>query len=120
MPDTDAPVFRDMKMLERKLADARQKVRNLTVMVMNPRYAPEKREILHQCERSARAEVKLRLMAIEYQRGLEGLEGPASPGFRLQEAHAKGLEDRAKLAAPARSIPVQLVFDFGRRLNDIV
>jgi hypothetical protein len=82
MPDTDAPVFRDMKLLERKLADARQKVRNLTVMVMNPRYAPEKREILHQCERSARAEVKLRLMAIEYQRGLEGLEGPASPGFR--------------------------------------
>jgi hypothetical protein len=112
-------VMPDMKTLERKLADTRQEVRNLTVMVMNPKYSPEDRELLHLCERSCRAQAKLRRIAIEYQRGLEGLEGPAHRNPRLREAFEKGLEDRARLVAPARSIPVQLVFDFGRRLNDL-
>ena len=66
----------DMKTLERKLADTRQEVRNLTVMVLNPKYSPEDRELFHLCERSCRAEAKLRRIAIEYQCGLEGLEGP--------------------------------------------
>ncbi len=90
------PVMPDMKTLERKLADTHQEVRNLTVMVMNPKYSPEDRELLHQCERSCRARLKLRLIAIEYQRGLEGMEAPAHRNPRLREAYVKGLEDRAQ------------------------
>ncbi len=54
------------------------------------------------------------------QRGLEGMEAPAHRNPRLREAYAKGLSDRAWLAAPAvPTTPVQLVFDFGRHLNDL-
>jgi hypothetical protein len=57
----------DLQTLRRKLDDARQEVRNLTVMAMNPKYSPEKVELLRNAERSARAEVKLRVKALEYQ-----------------------------------------------------
>jgi hypothetical protein len=52
--------------LQTKLADARQEVRNLTVMQMLPGLSPNKKEIMRQLERSARAEVKLRVMALEH------------------------------------------------------
>jgi hypothetical protein len=56
----------DLKVLQTKLDDARQEVRNLTVMGMAPDRTPEKAALIHNLERSARAEVKLRLMALEY------------------------------------------------------
>lgn len=56
----------DLKTLQTKLADARQEVRNLTVIAMHPDLTPEKREIVRQLERSARAEVKCRIKALEY------------------------------------------------------
>ena len=49
------PVTPDMKTLERKLRDTRQELHNLQVMVLNPKYSPEDRALLHQCERSCRA-----------------------------------------------------------------
>ena len=61
----------DSKELRQELQDARQEVRNLTVMGMNPMWSPEKRETIKQLERSARAEVKLRQMALDYQLELE-------------------------------------------------
>ena len=89
------PVVRDMKMLEQQLRDTRQELHNLQVMVLNPKYSPEDRELFILCERSCRAQVKLRRMAIEYQRSL----------------------DMTKAAPAARTASVQLVFDFGRRLK---
>lgn len=56
----------DLKILQTKLADARQEVRNLTVMQMKPGYSAEKLELLRNLERSARAEVKLRVKALEW------------------------------------------------------
>jgi hypothetical protein len=41
-------------------------------MQLRPGQSPEKVEFLHKLELSCRAEIKLRLRAIEYQRGLEG------------------------------------------------
>ena len=56
----------DLKVLQTKLADARQEVRNLTGMQMKPNQSAEKLALLHNLERSARAEVKLRIKALEY------------------------------------------------------
>jgi hypothetical protein len=56
----------DLKVLQTKLADARQEVRNLTVMGMAPNLTPEKATLIRNLERSARAEVKLRIKALEY------------------------------------------------------
>jgi hypothetical protein len=44
----------------------------LKIMQLRPGQSPEKVEFLHKLELSCRAEIKLRLRAIEYQRGLEG------------------------------------------------
>jgi hypothetical protein len=46
------------------LADARREVRNLTVMGMRPDISADEREIIRQLERSARAQVKLGLRAL--------------------------------------------------------
>jgi hypothetical protein len=51
--------------LLRELADAQQEARNLTVMAMNPKYTPKKRRLFHDLERSARAEVRLRMVALK-------------------------------------------------------
>jgi hypothetical protein len=59
-----APV--DEALLQRKLADARREVRNLTVMGMRPDLSADKRELIHNLERSVRAEVKLRIKALQY------------------------------------------------------
>jgi hypothetical protein len=56
----------DEALLERKLANTRQDVRNLTVIGMRPNLSADKRELIHNLERSARAEVKLRIKALWY------------------------------------------------------
>jgi hypothetical protein len=54
--------------IERELKNARQEVRNLQVLQMRPGLSAEKLETLRNLARSARAEVKLRLKALEYAR----------------------------------------------------
>jgi hypothetical protein len=66
MPDSPSA-----KQQEKDLASTRQEVRNLTVMALRPDLSPEKRELIRNLERSARAEVKLWVKALVYQRGLE-------------------------------------------------
>ena len=44
-------------------------VRNLTVMGMDPSQTPEQAALIKQLERSARAEMRLRKMALEYAKG---------------------------------------------------
>lgn len=61
--------------LRRKLKDAEQEVRNLTVMGMRPDLTPEKRDIIKQLERSARAEVRLRVKALNWQIDQDGKTG---------------------------------------------
>jgi hypothetical protein len=65
----------DEAQLQRDLADTRQEVRNLTVMGMRPDLSADKRELIRNAERSARAEVRLRIMALQYfqeqQRGMQ-------------------------------------------------
>jgi hypothetical protein len=53
--------------LRQKLADARQEVRNLSVMAMKPDLSPQKKEVIHHLERSARAGVTLRHKALDYE-----------------------------------------------------
>jgi hypothetical protein len=61
----------DMDMLQRALKAARQELHNLQVIQMQPGKSLERLKMLHMFERSCRTEIKLRLRAIEYQRGLE-------------------------------------------------
>jgi hypothetical protein len=56
----------DVPTLERKLARVRQEVRNLQVLAMRPGQTRAELQLLAELERSARAEVKLRLKAIEH------------------------------------------------------
>jgi hypothetical protein len=56
----------DEALLQRELANTRQIVRNLTVMGMRPDLSAKEREIVPLLERSARAELKLRIKALEY------------------------------------------------------
>ena len=56
----------DLKTLERKAAGAHQEVRNLIVMQLRPNQSPEKLALLRLLERSARAEARLRDMALEH------------------------------------------------------
>ena len=58
----------DLPTLERKLKGVRQEVRNLQVLQMRPNQPPEKLALLRDLEMSARAEVKLRLKALEHAR----------------------------------------------------
>lgn len=55
--------------LRQKLKDAQQEVRNLTVMGMRPDLSEPRRGIIRQLERSARAEVQLRVKALNWQIG---------------------------------------------------
>jgi hypothetical protein len=56
----------DLQELERKLKGARQEVENLQVMQMRPDQSARKLHLLAQLERSARAEVNLRLTALNH------------------------------------------------------
>jgi hypothetical protein len=73
-----APV--DEALLQRTLADTRREVRNLTVMGMRPDLSVEKRELIRNAERSARAEVKLRIKALQYFRSHAAVASKG-PGF---------------------------------------
>jgi hypothetical protein len=56
----------DLKTLQAELNDARQELRNLTVLAMSPRLSVKEAWAVREAERSARAEVKLRIKALEY------------------------------------------------------
>jgi len=56
----------DEPLLLRKLANTRREVRNLIVIGMRPDLPADKRELIHNAERSARAEVTLRIKALRY------------------------------------------------------
>ncbi len=56
----------DLKMHERELANTRREVRNLQVLAMRPGHSAEELETIRKLERSARAEVKLRVKALEH------------------------------------------------------
>jgi hypothetical protein len=62
----------DLPTLERKLKRVRQEVRNLQVMQMRPGQSAKKLNLLADLERSARAEVKLRIKALEHARKQSG------------------------------------------------
>jgi hypothetical protein len=55
--------------LQADLGSVRREVRNLTVMGMDPSQTPEQTSLIKQLERSARAEMRLRTMALEYAKG---------------------------------------------------
>ena len=52
--------------LQTKLDSVRREVRNLTVMGMDPNQTTEQGALIKELERSARAERRLRKMALEY------------------------------------------------------
>ena len=52
--------------LQAKLDGVRREVRNLTVMGMDPKQTPEQAALIKELERSARAEQRLRKMALDY------------------------------------------------------
>jgi hypothetical protein len=54
--------------LQAKLDSVRREVRNLTVMGMDPKQTPEQAALIKELERSARAEMRLRTMALEHAR----------------------------------------------------
>jgi hypothetical protein len=58
----------DEPTLIRALADVRQEVTNLIVMQLRPGQPAEKVKFLHELERSARAETKLRVKALAWYR----------------------------------------------------
>jgi hypothetical protein len=62
----------DLPTLERELKSARLKVRNLQVMQMRPNQPTEKLRILAALERSARAEVQVRIKALAYAKKQRG------------------------------------------------
>ena len=52
--------------LRTKLDSVRREVRNLTVMGMDPKQTTEQAALIKELERSARAEQRLRKMALDY------------------------------------------------------
>ena len=52
--------------LQAKLDSVRREVRNLTVMGLDPSQTPEQAALIKELERSARAEMRLRTMALEH------------------------------------------------------
>ena len=52
--------------LQAKLDSVRREVGNLTVMGMDPSQPPDQAALIKQLERSARAEMRLRTMALEH------------------------------------------------------
>jgi hypothetical protein len=56
----------DLKTLQQELDDTRREVLNLTVLAMAPRLSAKEAAAVKEMERSARAEVKLRVKALEY------------------------------------------------------
>jgi hypothetical protein len=52
--------------LQTKLESVRREVRNLTIMGMDPNQTAEQAALIKQLERSARAEQRLRKIAVDY------------------------------------------------------
>ena len=52
--------------LQTKLDSVRREVRNLTVMSLDPMQQPKQAELIKELERSARAEMRLRTMALAH------------------------------------------------------
>jgi len=61
--DRDIPTLAN---LQTKLDSVRREVRNLTVMGMDPNQTTEQAALIKELERSARAEQRLRKMALDY------------------------------------------------------
>ena len=55
--------------LQAKLDSVRQEVRNLTVMSIQPHQPLDQLALIKNLERSARAELRLRVMALEHAKG---------------------------------------------------
>ena len=53
-----------IKELERNIECCRREIRNLVVMGMNPSQTPDQLELIRNLERSARAELRLRVTAL--------------------------------------------------------
>ena len=54
-----------IKELERNIECCRREIRNLVVMGMNPSQTPDQLELIRNLERSARAELRLRVTALQ-------------------------------------------------------
>ena len=59
-----------IKELERNIECCRRAIRNLVVMGMNPSQTPDQLELIRNLERSARAELRLRVTALQCELGL--------------------------------------------------
>jgi len=55
--------------LQTKLDSVRREVRNLTVMGLDPSQPPDQAALIKELEQSARAEQRLRKMALDYAKG---------------------------------------------------
>ena len=55
--------------LERNIECCRREIRNLVVMGMDPSQPPDQLELIRNLERSARAELRLRVVALRYATG---------------------------------------------------
>ena len=66
--DRDIPTLAE---LQTKLDSVRREVRNLTVMGMDPNQTTEQAALIKELERSARAEQRLRKMALDYAKSLK-------------------------------------------------
>ena len=60
------PVTPTLADLQTKLESVRREVRNLTVMGMDPNQTTEQAALIKELEQSARAEQRLRKMALDY------------------------------------------------------
>jgi hypothetical protein len=89
----------DLPTLERKLKGVHQGVRNLQVLQMRPGLPAAKLELLRNLERSARAEVKLRLKALEHHKRMQTQLRGELPWRRLRWLRRAESLLRATLAA---------------------
>jgi hypothetical protein len=108
--------MRDFATLRLKLADARQEVCNLAVMAMRPDLSPAKLELVRQAERSARAEVKLRVKALAYAESLQRddrLRAAILLGSQMAIADAQMM-----LAQKARSLMMRDLAALRQKLKD--
>lgn len=69
----------DLQTMERELRNTRQEVRNLQVMQMRPGQSAADLKLLNDLERSARAEVKLRVKALAQASSQQREASQASP-----------------------------------------
>ena len=71
--------------LQTKLASVRREVRNLTVMGLDPSQPPEQSALIKELERSARAEMRLRTMALAHAKSKLAVEEKRKKASRLTD-----------------------------------